>query len=127
MTVLANLLNTIKNAERAAKREVYIKQVSNLSTQVLKKLQENGYIGEFEIIDDKRGKVYRVQLTHTINNCGVISPRFPVSHKEIEPWEKKFLPAQGMGVMLLSTSKGLLTHEEAKKKGIGGKLIAFVY
>ena len=127
MSVLSNLLNSIKNAERAAKTEVFVKQTSKLCTEVLKKLQKANYIGEFEIIDDGRGKVYRIQLIHSINNCGVVSPRFPVKHKDVESWEKKFLPAQGMGLLLLSTSKGVMTHQEAKEKGIGGRLVALVY
>jgi small subunit ribosomal protein S8 len=46
---------------------------------------------------------------------------------EFELWEKKFLPSREVGILVVSTSRGVLSHREAKEKGIGGKLLAFVY
>lgn len=124
---LANMMSSIKNASAIGKDEVLVRQTSSICTEVLRLMQQRGYVGEFETIDDSRGKVYRIKLTHTINNCGAISPRTPIRAGKIEGWEKRYLPAQGFGMLVISSSKGLLTHEEAKKKGIGGKLVAFVY
>ncbi len=127
MTTLSNMMATVKNAANSGKSEALVRPTSAVCTAVLQLMQKNGYVGEFETIDDGRGKVYRLKLPHTVNNCGAISPRTPVRVFEIEKWEKRYLPAQGFGILILTTSAGVITHEEAKKKKVGGKLIAFVY
>jgi small subunit ribosomal protein S8 len=90
-------------------------------------MQLNGYIGEFEFIDDGRAGKFKVQLLGRINRCGAIRPRFSMRLDEIEEWEKRFLPSRDVGIIVVSTSKGALSHREAKEKHVGGKLLAFVY
>ena len=90
-------------------------------------MQLNGYIGEFEFIGDGRSGKFRVQLLGRVNKCGAIKPRIPVSSKEIENWEKQFLPSRDIGVLVFSTSQGVMSHKEVKEKKIGGRLLAFVY
>jgi small subunit ribosomal protein S8 len=90
-------------------------------------MQLNSYIGEFEFVDDGRSGKFRVQLLGRVNKCGAIKPRFPVSFKEIESWEKRFLPSRDIGVLVISTSQGVLSHREIKERKIGGRLLAFVY
>jgi len=68
-----------------------------------------------------------VELIGNINKCGVIKPRFPVKKNEFEKWEKRFLPAKDFGILLVSTPKGVMSHKEAYKNGIGGRLLAYVY
>ena len=87
----------------------------------------NGYIGEFEFIDDGRSGKFRVQLLGRINICGVIKPRFPVKVNEIKTWEKRFLPSKDIGVLIVSTPIGVISHREAKESKIGGRLLAFIY
>jgi small subunit ribosomal protein S8 len=90
-------------------------------------MQLNGYIGEFEFVDDGRSGKFRVQLLGRVNKCGGIKPRIPASFKEIENWEKRFLPSRDIGVLVVSTSQGVLSHREVKERKIGGRLLAFVY
>jgi len=127
MDVLANGLTVIMNNEMRNKRECVISPASKLLGRVLRVMQLHGYIGEFEFIDDGRSGKFKVQLLGRINKCGAIKPRFAVRLDEIEDWEKKFLPSRDVGLLILSTSKGVLTHKEAKEKRIGGRLLAFVY
>ena len=68
-----------------------------------------------------------MNLLRNINDCGVVKPRFSFKVKDLEKFEKRYLPAKGMGILIVSTSKGYLTHEEAKKQNIGGRLIAYCY
>ncbi len=124
---LANALSYITNSERVGKEEVYLKPASKLMGEVLRVMQENGYIGEFEFIDDGRAGIYRVQLMGKINKAGAIKPRFPVKAREYEAWEKRFLPAFEFGILIVSTSQGVIAHKEAVEKGISGRLIAYVY
>ncbi len=127
MDVLSNGLTTIINNEIRNKRECVISPASKLLGRVLRVMQLNGYIGEFEFIDDGRSGKFKVQLLGRINKCGAIRPRFAVKVDEIESWEKKFLPSREVGLLIISTSKGVLSHKEAKERGIGGRLLAYIY
>lgn len=124
---LANALSSIKNHEEVRKTEVVIDPASNLIREVLKVMQEEDYVGDFEFIDDGRGGKYKVKLRGNINDCGVIKPRFSVQHGDFEKWEKRYLPAAGFGILAVSTPGGVISHKEAKDKGVGGRLLAFVY
>jgi small subunit ribosomal protein S8 len=127
MDTLANGLTTIINNETRNKRECIISPASKLLGRVLRVMQLNGYIGEFEFIDDGRSGKFKIQLLGRINRCGAIRPRFPVKVDEIEQWETKFLPSRDVGLLVVSTPRGILSHRETKEKRIGGRLLAFVY
>lgn len=124
---LADALSTVKNYEEVRKREVLIEPASGLIGDVLEVMQEEGYAGDIEFIDDDKAGKFKVELKGKINDCGVIKPRFSVKHDEFEKWEKRYLPAAGFGTLAVSTPKGVISHKEAKEEGIGGRLLAFVY
>ena len=124
---LADACSTIKNAEYVSKHTIIIKPSSRLIGTCLRILQNYGYIGEFEVIDDGRSGKFRVQLLGKINKIGVIKPRYPVKVKDFEKVEKKYLPAINFGLLIVSTSQGVMSHTEAKEKRIGGRLLAYVY
>jgi small subunit ribosomal protein S15Ae len=90
-------------------------------------ISETGYIGEFEIIDDHRSNKIVIELTGRLNKCGVISPRFDVEYGEIEKWIVNLLPSRQFGHIILSTTYGIMTHEEARRKKTGGKILGFFY
>lgn len=126
MSLLANALNTIKVCKRVGKTECKI-PASKLIAGVLKILQKEGYIKEYEFVDEKPAPYFIVRAIGPINAIGVISPRFSIKKDEFEDWEKQYLPARDIGLLILTTPKGLMTNREAKAQGIGGKLIAYVY
>ena len=125
--VLSNLFASLQNSELRNKKECTVIPASGLASEVLKVLQKKRYIGEFEQIDDGVGGKLRIQLLGRINKCGVISPRFPVKASKLVDWEHRYLPAVGVGTLIVSTSKGVMAHAEAQEKKIGGRLIGFVY
>lgn len=130
MDVLANALSAIQNAEMRAKKEVVVWPASKLTLNVLKVLQREGYIGEFEYIDDGRWGKIKIQLLGRINKIGVIKPRYPVKFRELEEfpeWLKRYLPAYNIGILIVSTSQGILSHKEAVDKKVGGVLLAYCY
>lgn len=127
MDTLANGLTIIMNNEIRNKRECVISPASKLLGRVLRVMQLNGYIGEFEFVDDGRSGKFKVQLLGRVNKCGAIKPRFPVKMQEIEDWEKRFLPSRDVGVLMVSTPQGVLSHREATERKTGGRLLAFVY
>lgn len=124
---LANVLSTMKNAEAAGKNEVIVKPNSKVITAVLSILKKEKYIADFKVRGDLRGGTIVVKLAKQINNTGVIKPRFAVTVDKLEKFEKRYLPAKDFGRIILSTSKGIMTHLEAKDKRLGGVLIAYVY
>lgn len=124
---LANALSLMKNAELKGKGVCDIQPSSKLIGGVLTLLKDKGYISEFEYIDDGKAGVFQVKLLGNINNCGVIKPRYPVKREELEKWESRYLPARDFGLLILTTTEGIVSHAEAKKNGIGGKLLAYVY
>ena len=124
---LANALSTMKNAEIKGKGTCTIQPSSKLIGGVLNLLKEKGYISKFEKIDDGKAGIFQVQLKGSINNCGVIKPRYPIKGNELDKWESRYLPAQHFGLLILTTTKGVLSQDDARKNGIGGKLLAYVY
>lgn len=127
MDPLANALSMIKNYEFAGKREVIVSPASKLISEVLLVMQKEGFIGDFEFIDDGKAGKFRIALLGKINNCGVIKPRHAVRKGDFEKWEKRYLPASGFGLLVVSTPKGVMSHSQAKEIGVGGRLVAFVY
>lgn len=124
---IADALSTIKNASDVGKDGCIVEPASKLFGAMLGIMKENGYVGDFEFIDDGRGGQFRVGLNGRINKCGVITPRYSVKANELEYWETQYLPAKNFGILLISTSKGVLSHESARKDGIGGELLGYVY
>ena len=124
---MAHALSTIFNNEGRYKHECIVRPASKLLGQVLRVMQKNGYLGEFEFVDDGRAGKFRVQLLGRINKCGVIKPNFSVRIAEIETFEKRYLPSREVGVLILSTPTGVISHKEAREARTGGKLLAYVY
>jgi len=127
MDPLADALSSIINREMIGRKEVLLKPASKIIANTLKIMQQSGYIGEFEYIDDGRAGKFKVQLLGRINKCGVIKPRYPVKYRDFEKWEKEFLPSRDFGILIVTTPQGIMSHIEAKKRKIGGRLVAYVY
>ncbi len=125
--IIAQALSQIKNAEKKGVQTCVIRPVSKTLRNILDLMQKEGYIGEFEIIDDGKGGFIKINLLGAINNCGAIKPRFSTSLSNYQNFEKRYLPAKKYGVLIVSTTEGIMTQEEAKEKKQGGRLLAYVY
>merc|ERR1712227_52545 len=127
ISVLNDCLRSIFNAEKRGKRQVLIRPASKVIIKFLQQMMKHGYIGEFEVVDDHRAGKIVVDLIGRINKCGVISPRFDVCYSEIEQWIVNLLPARQFGHIILTTSYGIMDHDEARRKHTGGKVLGFFY
>jgi small subunit ribosomal protein S8 len=124
---LANVMSMINNYEKVGKRSCIINPASKIILKTLSIMKDNHYVGDAQALSECRGGTYKINLIGSINKCGVIKPRFSIKTSDFEKFEKRYLPAKGMGIIVVSTSEGLMTHEEAKNKSIGGRLIAYCY
>uniref|UniRef100_A0A7S3DE76 40S ribosomal protein S15a n=1 Tax=Palpitomonas bilix TaxID=652834 RepID=A0A7S3DE76_9EUKA len=127
MSVLADALKSMVNAEKKGKRQVLLRPSSKVVVKFLQVMQKSQYIDEFEIVDDHRGGKVVVNLNGRLNKCGVISPRFDVSTKEIDGWVENLLPSRLFGKVVLTTTMGIMDHDEARRKHTGGKILGFFY
>lgn len=124
---LANVLSAINNSERISRQEISLRNNSRVIRNVLDIFKEQGYVESFEIVEDGRGGIINVLLAGSINKVGVITPNFPVKKDDFQRFEKRYLPARDFGILIVSTSQGMMTHLQAKELGIGGRLIAYCY
>ena len=122
--IIADALNMIRNANRARNGSVEIKKISNLLVDILKIMKQKGAIKKYKI--DSKSKTIEVSVGDLVE-CRAIKPRFSVDKNQIEKYKRRYLPARNVGTMIISTNKGLKTHEEAEEEKIGGSLIAFFY
>ncbi|KAF2296008.1 hypothetical protein GH714_035649 [Hevea brasiliensis] len=124
VSVLNDALKSMYNAEKRGKRQVMIRPSSKVIIKFLLVMQKHGYIGEFEYVDDHRAGKIVVELNGRLNKCGVISPRFDIGVKEIEGWTARLLPSRQFGYIVLTTSAGIMDHEEARRKNVGANTIS---
>ena len=122
---ISNALNNIMNAKRASKKSCTL-PASKLLISLLEVMKKNNYV-DYKIVKE-RDKFDKVVVEfNELNECRAITPRFYVEAKKLDVYIRRFLPSRYLGIVIISTSKGLLTHHEAIEKGIGGSLIAYCY
>ena len=122
--IVADALNMIRNAKKAKKTEVKIKRISNLLIEVLKIMKQKDVVKKYRI--NSKDKTIDITIGN-LTDCRAIKPRFTVDKTQIEKYRRRYLPARNLGIVIVSTNKGLMTHEEVQKEKIGGCLIAYFY
>ncbi len=127
MEPLSNMFSSLLNNEKRHKHECIVYPASSLMGKVLRVMQKYGYVGEFEFVDDGRGGKFKVQLLGRINDCASVRPRFSSTIAGLEKWGKRYLPSRNVGILILTTSKGVLAHKEAAESSVGGHLLGYIY
>ena len=118
------MFTILKNTETIGRPECIV-PASKVIKDVLKIIQQHKYISGFEFVEDGKGGKIKVKLSGMINNCGVIKPRFSVKKGGFIKWEKRYLPASNTGILIVSTSSGIIDQRHAAKTG--GRLLGYVY
>ena len=119
--IVADGLNQIMNAKLAKKQEIVLNKHSKLLIEVLEIAKKDGYLN----YKNEDGKL-KIDIKK-LNSIRAIKPRYTVPVKKIDFYVRRFLPAKDFGFVILSTNKGLMKHNEAEDKNIGGCLIAYIY
>lgn len=122
--IVADALNMMRNAKKANKENITVKIISNLLIEVLKIMKQNGAVKKYKI--NSKDKSMEITLGE-FTECKAIKPRFSCKESQIEKYRRRYLPSRNLGTVIISTSKGLMTHEEAEKEKMGGSLISYFY
>lgn len=127
---ISNSLLKIDKYVDLGRKVVDLYPASNLLINILSLLEKKGFIGEFDVEETSRGKKVTVNLIGKVNKLRTIKPRFPVSmngKNDYESYERRYLLAKDFGMLIVSTSEGIMSHIDAKDNNLGGSLIAYCY
>ena len=119
---VADALNQMMNAKRASKDEVVIKSPSKLLTTILALAKLKGYVKNYETKENEL-----IIKMGNITKCQAIKPRYTVMVEDIKKYSQRYLPAKNIGLLIVSTNQGIMAHQTAEEKNIGGCLIAYFY
>ena len=126
---IADMLTRIRNANSAKHKEVDV-PASNMKRAIAQILVDEGYIASFEEIKDEKQGMLRITLKYDENGKRVIDGLKRISKPGLRIYvNKDELPKvlNGLGIALISTSKGIKTDKEARKEGLGGEVLAYVW
>ena len=126
---IADILTRIRNANTAKHATVDV-PASNMKKAIAQILLDEGYIATYKVIEDEKQGVIRVTLKYGENKSQVITGLRRVSkpglriYSNVEDMPKVM---KGLGIAIVSTSKGIMTDREARKQNVGGEVLAFVW
>jgi small subunit ribosomal protein S8 len=126
---IADMLTRIRNALIAKHDSVEI-PASTMKKAIAQILQDEGYIKNFEVIADAEKKTIRIQLKYGANKQRVIVGIKRISRPGLRVYARKDeMPKVlgGLGIAIVSTSRGVMTDREARKQGVGGEVLAYVW
>ena len=126
---IADMLTRIRNAN-TAKHETVSVPSSKIKVAIAKILLDEGYISAYDVIEDGMQGVINITLKYGANKTKVISGLKRVSKPGLRVYaSKEELPRvlRGLGIAIISTSKGIMTDKEARKNNVGGEVLAFIW
>ena len=126
---IADLLTRIRNAS-SAKHETVEVPSSNMKKAIVEILFEEGYINKFVVSEDEKQGMIKIYLKYTENKKPVITGLKRVSKPGLRIYsDVENMPRvmKGLGIALISTSKGIMTDRKARKENVGGEVLAFIW
>jgi small subunit ribosomal protein S8 len=125
---IADMLNRIRNAAMV-RHDLVLVPASKLKAAIAKILKEEGFIADFEMVKGKPHRVIKIHLKYTDKNQPVISSMQRVSKPGLRVYvDRKEIPrvSGGLGIAILSTSRGVMTGQQAWRQGVGGELLCYI-
>lgn len=126
---IADMITRIRNASSAKHDSVDV-PASNLKKSIAQILVDEGYVKSFSVVDDGKQGIIRIQLKYGTNGSQVIRGLRRVSKPGLRIYtgvEDMPQVMRGLGIAILSTSKGIMTDKKARRENIGGEVLAFVW
>ena len=127
--VIADMLTRIRNAN-SAKHETVDIPASNMKKAIAQILVDEGYVKDYKVIEDGKQGFLRLYLKYGANREKVITGLKRISRPGLRVYaQKDELPKVlgGLGIAIISTSKGLMTDKEARKAGVGGEVMCYIW
>ncbi|KDP33750.1 hypothetical protein JCGZ_07321 [Jatropha curcas] len=125
--ILNDALRSIVNAERRGKATVELQPISTVMSSFLKIMKDRGYIKNFEVYDPHRVGRIKVELQGRIKDCRALTYRQDLKAKEIEQYRLRILPTHQYGYVVITTPDGVLDHEQAKDRNVGGQVLGYFH
>lgn len=125
---IADMLTRIRNATRANKGEVNVR-CSNICKGIASVLKKEGYIEDFDQIDDGKQGILRISLKYDRNGCSIINEIKRISRpgrRLYSPVDKLPRVMAGIGIAIVSTSKGIMSDRSCREANLGGELLCTV-
>ena len=126
---IADMLTRIRNASMVYHDSVDV-PASNLKKELARILKQEGYIRDYRVINDGKQGIVRLYLKYGANKQRVISGLKRISKPGRRVYARRDQVPRvlgGLGIAVLSTSKGLMTDKEARKQGVGGEVVCYVW
>ncbi len=126
---IADMLTRMRNASLIKRKDVSM-PASKLKVEIAKILKEEGYIKNFKVIDDDKQGILNITLKYTEANESVITGTRRVSRPGCRIYcTKDSLPKvlDGLGIAIISTSKGMATGKTCEERGVGGEVLCYVW
>lgn len=124
--IFSDAVNKIKSYENSGRYDCIVPS-TKLIRAVLDTMKANKYIKDYTEIQEGKFKMLKVELSKRINDMGVIKPRHAVRFVDIQKYEMRYIPSDDFGILIVSTSAGIMTNRDAREKRLGGRLLAYVY
>lgn len=121
--IVADVMNQIVNAKKARKKSVNVKRHSKFLLTILAIGKLKGYVKDFQV----KGNDLEIEFGDKLNMCKAVKPRYVVKNRDLEKYVKRYLPARDMGILIISTNNGLVTHQTAIDQNLGGSVVAYFY
>ncbi|XP_050218496.1 40S ribosomal protein S15a-2-like [Mercurialis annua] len=125
--ILNDALRSMVNAEKRRKSTVQLQPISTVISSFLKIMKDRGYIKNFEVFDPHRVGRITVELQGRITDCKAITYRQDIKANEIEEYRLRTLPTRQFGYVVITTPDGVLDHEQAIERNVGGQVLGYFH
>ena len=126
---IADMLTRFRNANQMIYKEVLV-PTSKLKVQIANILKNEGYINGYKLVDSENGSMMNIELKYGAKKERVITGLKRISKPGLRVYAKKEeIPTvlNGLGIAIISTSKGLMVDREARKQNLGGEVLAYIW
>ena len=126
---IADMLTRIRNANQMKYKEVLV-PTSKLKVQIANILKNEGYINGYKLVDSENGSMMNIELKYGAKKERVITGLKRISKPGLRVYAKKEeIPTvlNGLGIAIISTSKGLMVDRKARKQNLGGEVLAYIW